>query len=93
MEEMQKDCWPLLFVLNLRHLGFLPIGNNLCHARQDNPCQMPDMGDIRQYCLISAAPASRDKPHLSNHKYFLGNDVTAERRYTAIETCLIFVSF
>ena len=27
---MQKDCWPLLFVLNLRHLGFLPIGNNPC---------------------------------------------------------------
>jgi len=30
MVEMQKDCWPLLFVLNLRHLGFLPIGNNPC---------------------------------------------------------------
>jgi len=43
------------------------------------------MGDIRQDCLISAAPASSDKSHQSNYKAFLDDDVTAERRYTAIE--------
>ncbi len=46
--------------------------------------QMPDMRDIRQDGLISAASAS-DKPHLSNYKAFLDDDVTAERRYAAIE--------
>ncbi len=46
---------------------------------------MLDMGDIRQDCLKSAAPASRDKPHLSNYIAFLDDDVTAERRYAAIE--------
>ncbi len=48
--------------------------------------QMPDMGDIRQDCLISTAPASWDKPHLSNYKASLDDDVTAERQYAAIET-------
>ncbi len=34
----------------------------------------------------TAARASWGKPHLSNYKAFLDDDVTAERRYTAIET-------
>ncbi len=46
--------------------------------------QMPDMGDTRPDCLISAALASWDKPHLSNYKAFLDDDMTAERRYTGI---------
>ncbi len=48
--------------------------------------QMPDMGDMRQDCLISAAPASWDKSHLSNYKAFLDDDVSAGRQYTAFET-------
>ncbi len=47
---------------------------------------MPDMGDMRQDCLISTASASCHKPHLSNYKAFLDGDVTAEQRYAAIET-------
>ncbi len=43
-------------------------------------CEISDMGDIRQHCLISAAPASWDKPHLSNYRAFLDNDVTADRK-------------
>ncbi len=49
-------------------------------------CEMPDMGDIPQDCLISTAPASWDKPHLSNCKAFLDDDVIAECRYTGIES-------
>ncbi len=47
--------------------------------------EMPDMENMRHDCLISAAPASWGKPHLSNYKAFLDDDVTAERRYAAIE--------
>ena len=56
------------------------------HARQDNPCQMPDIADIRQSCRISPALIAAETSHPLDYKGIFRKDAKFLRRYTAIET-------